>query len=56
MTFPGRITMVTDDLDIEDWTRCQSTPLHVLYGHSARVWDINLLSNVMISIGEVITK
>ncbi|XP_071154129.1 tRNA (34-2'-O)-methyltransferase regulator WDR6-like [Mytilus edulis] len=52
MTFPGRITMVTDDLDIEDWTGCQSTPLHVLYGHSARVWDINLLSNVMISIGE----
>ncbi|CAC5398690.1 unnamed protein product [Mytilus coruscus] len=52
LTFPNKVTMAIDDLDIEDWTGCQSTPLHVLYGHSARVWDINLLSNVMISIGE----
>ena len=46
--------MATSNLDLEDWKQCQNTPLHVLYGHSARVWDINLLSHVMISIGEVI--
>ena len=48
--------MAADDPDIDEWVQCQSTSLHVLYGHSARVWDVNLLTDVIISVGEVSHK
>lgn len=55
LKFPRDVAMemTLDDLELADWISCESTPLHVLFGHSARVWDVNLLSDVMISVGEV---
>ena len=36
-----------------DWENMETSLLHVLYGHSARVWDVRLMTNVFVSVGEV---
>lgn len=36
-----------------DWNYVHIEPLLTLYGHSARVWDAVLLSEKIISVGEV---
>ncbi|KAK7481281.1 hypothetical protein BaRGS_00027541 [Batillaria attramentaria] len=35
-----------------DWCRVTFTPMLTLYGHSARVWDVVLLSDRLVSVGE----
>ena len=37
--------------DIE-WAAASFTELHTLYGHTARVWDVKLCKNSIISVGE----
>jgi hypothetical protein len=39
---------------LKDWKEMETSLLHVLYGHSARVWDVKLLSTSFVSVGEVI--
>ena len=39
--------------EVFDWENAVFLPLHVLYGHSARVWDVKLLNDCIVSIGEV---
>ena len=46
------------DLDLSDWTisnwvRATFDLIHILYGHTARVWQAVLLSNGLVSVGEV---
>ncbi|KAK3598434.1 hypothetical protein CHS0354_014057 [Potamilus streckersoni] len=41
-----------DSLSLSAWHLVQSSLLHVMYGHLARVWDVKLLSDKIISIGE----
>ena len=48
-----RIWLVRFDGNLKDWNSAAFEPLHVLYGHSARVWDVKFLSTEIISIGEV---
>jgi len=38
---------------LDSWESVQSELLHVLYGHSARVWDVKLLTDCFVSVGEV---
>lgn len=38
---------------LTDWEKMDTSLLHVLYGHSARVWDVRLLSASFVSVGEV---
>lgn len=40
------------DLTLQDWEKMETSLLHVLYGHSARVWDVRLLSTSFVSVGE----
>ncbi|OWF38296.1 WD repeat-containing protein 6-like [Mizuhopecten yessoensis] len=46
----------TEDSDrvisLDWWQQCQSTELFVLYGHSARVWDVKILTSSIVSVGE----
>ncbi|KAL3864776.1 hypothetical protein ACJMK2_006430 [Sinanodonta woodiana] len=42
----------SDALSLGDWHLVQSSLLHVMYGHLARVWDVKLLSDKIISVGE----
>ncbi|XP_041370652.1 WD repeat-containing protein 6-like isoform X2 [Gigantopelta aegis] len=48
LTFPSERGEPT----AEDWRGVSSSPMATLYGHSARVWDIRLLKNCFVSIGE----
>ncbi|XP_067657544.1 tRNA (34-2'-O)-methyltransferase regulator WDR6-like isoform X2 [Haliotis asinina] len=48
LTFPSN----SFDPSISDWCGMESSPLLTLYGHSARVWDIELLAEIFVSIGE----
>lgn len=41
------------EIPLELWENCSSTCVHVLYGHSARVWDVRLLTSTLVSVGEV---
>ena len=47
--FPQR----DNDYSLCDWENMETSLLHVLYGHSARVWDVRLMTNVFVSVGEV---
>ncbi|KAK0057949.1 WD repeat-containing protein 6 [Biomphalaria pfeifferi] len=49
LKFPSGSTM---EPTIEDWESVQSTLLLSVFGHSARVWDVALLSACFISIAE----
>lgn len=40
------------EIPLELWENCSSTCVHVLYGHSARVWDVRLLTSTLVSVGE----
>ena len=41
------------EMSVELWENCGCVCVQVLYGHSARVWDVRLLSATLVSIGEV---
>ena len=43
----------SDDIDLCAWQGASFTVQLVLYGHSARVWDVYILKNSLISVGEV---
>ena len=47
--FPGN----KNEESLQDWEKMDSSLLHVLYGHSARVWDVKLLTKNFVSVGEV---
>ncbi|XP_033756154.1 LOW QUALITY PROTEIN: WD repeat-containing protein 6-like [Pecten maximus] len=53
-----RFPEVAADIDcagvipLDWWHHCQSTELFVLYGHSARVWDVKILTSTIVSVGE----
>ena len=38
---------------VMDWNRVTIEPMLTLFGHSGRVWDVVLLSELFISVGEV---
>ena len=42
-----------NDGSLTDWENIETSLIHVLYGHSARVWDVKLMSKVFVSVGEV---
>ena len=49
VTFPN-----TDNgCSLHSWENMETSLMHVLYGHSARVWDVRLMTKVVVSIGEV---
>ena len=41
------------EMSVESWENCSCVCVQVLYGHSARVWDVRLLSSTLVSVGEV---
>lgn len=44
---------VSDDRSIRIWCLVRGTPVQVLYGHSARVWDAFYFhDNKVVSVGE----
>ena len=43
---------VSDDRSIRLWSVSDETCLHVLYGHTARVWDAQYTDENIVSIGE----
>ncbi|XP_046542365.1 WD repeat-containing protein 6-like [Haliotis rubra] len=49
-----KLTFPSESLDpsVSAWCGMESSPLLTLYGHSARVWDIELLAEIFVSIGE----
>ncbi|KAL4231612.1 WD repeat-containing protein 6 [Mactra antiquata] len=47
-----QLKFVTTLRYVKDWENIESILLHVLYGHSARVWDVTLLTNTFVSVGE----
>ncbi|XP_046362387.2 WD repeat-containing protein 6-like [Haliotis rufescens] len=49
-----KLTFPSNSLDpsISDWCEMESRSLLTLYGHSARVWDIELLADIFVSVGE----
>lgn len=51
LTFQGK--NAPESILPEDWATATSEVVHVLYGHSARVWRARLLTTGIISIGEV---
>ena len=56
-----RICSASDDRSIRvwqlrvdcNWTRVDSTFLHTLFGHTARVWGVRFLLDQLVSVGEV---
>ena len=42
-----------NDCFLTAWENIETSLLHVLFGHSARVWDVRLMSSVFVSVGEV---
>ncbi|XP_060064987.1 WD repeat-containing protein 6-like [Ylistrum balloti] len=53
LNFPQEKAEYTDEVISLDWWRCcSSTELLVLYGHSARVWDVKILPSLIVSVGE----
>ena len=45
-----------DECSLFEWEKVAFKPLHILYGHLARVWDVRLLDKYIISVGEVRQK
>lgn len=58
-----QITIPSDDVDttaqkkdrlsVEWWRMAKFEPVHVLFGHGARIWDARILADGYASIGEV---
>lgn len=42
-----------DRLSVEWWRMASFEPVHVLFGHGARIWDVRILEDGYVSIGEV---
>lgn len=42
-----------DRLSVEWWRMARFEPVHVLFGHGARIWDARILADGYVSIGEV---
>lgn len=42
-----------DRLSVERWRMAKFEPIHVLFGHGARIWDARILADGYVSIGEV---
>ena len=42
-----------DVMNTDDWRLAEFCPIHVLYGHAARVWDAKVLADGYVSVGEV---
>ena len=51
----NQLSTVSDDRSIRLWSLdgSSSKAVLVLYGHTARVWDCQLLDDVIVSVGEV---
>ena len=51
----NQLSTVSDDRSIRLWSLdgSSSEAVLVLYGHTARVWDCQLLDDVIVSVGEV---
>jgi hypothetical protein len=41
------------EFNLSDWVNMNFTKVYQLYGHTARVWDVQLLDQYFITIGEV---
>lgn len=41
-----------DRLSVEWWRMASFEPVHVLFGHGARIWDVRILEDGYVSIGE----
>ncbi|XP_069139917.1 tRNA (34-2'-O)-methyltransferase regulator WDR6-like [Argopecten irradians] len=56
VTSPGEAKFTSPDeagvVPLDWWHHCESTELFVLYGHSARVWDVKILTSAIVSVGE----
>lgn len=48
----GPTVSVTGEWRSQDWLSVTFELIHVLYGHSARVWDAALLSDFIVSVAE----
>ena len=53
LTVPDQSVTSISSLSLCDWQSVQFSLQHVLYGHTARVWDVRLLDNCFVSVGEV---
>ena len=45
--------LIGQDLPVTSWQQATFTVQHVLYGHTARVWDVSILNSSYVSVGEV---
>ncbi|XP_013403103.1 WD repeat-containing protein 6 [Lingula anatina] len=50
LTMPGHFRKKEIPMDV--WCRMQYELKHVMYGHSARVWDVKLLRELLVTVGE----
>uniref|UniRef100_K1QY02 tRNA (34-2'-O)-methyltransferase regulator WDR6 n=1 Tax=Magallana gigas TaxID=29159 RepID=K1QY02_MAGGI len=51
-SFDNHSNLHETEIPLESWENSSCTCVHVLYGHSARVWDVRLLTCTLVSVGE----